>query len=300
MRGRCAGACPCRAGIGPDDGAERASHHGHPVFAAQSQRDTRADDRPGGGRLARTGSAGSVLDPIVVAKAPPLARAAAGGDVIVHEGDLNTSGDNAPGAPTTATGSTIITTGSITTQGKYSTGIKAEGYGDIAISAGDITTVGYGANGIDVSNNVGGYSGGVSMPHSPRVADGRVYVLDSGRGQIVRVDLTTGDKTDLTFCPGFLPGLAIHGQFAAATLSKPRDDPFKGLLLGGELAKRDAEPWCGVVIADLAKGDVAEWIRLEGHITALFDVAILPAVICPMAVGLDSPEIRDTITFDPL
>ena len=138
----------------------------------------------------------------------------------------------------------------------------------------------------------------LSMPHSPRVADGQVYALDSGRGQIIRIDPTSGKKTDIAFCPGFLRGMSIHRGHAVVTVSKPRDGSFKGLALDAEMAKRDAEPWCGVLIVDLAKGDIVEWIRLEGGITELFDAVAMPGVRCPMSVGPASAEIRSTIVFD--
>jgi uncharacterized protein (TIGR03032 family) len=139
----------------------------------------------------------------------------------------------------------------------------------------------------------------LSMPHSPRVAGEQVFVLDSGRGQIVRVDPKTGAKTDIAFCPGFLRGMAIHNGHAVVTVSKPRDGTFKHLSLDGELAGRDAEAWCGVLIVNLASGDIVEWIKLEGHITELFDVTVLPGVVCPMSAGPETAEIRNTITFDP-
>lgn len=138
----------------------------------------------------------------------------------------------------------------------------------------------------------------LSMPHSPRVAAGELLVLDSGRGQIVRIDPANGAKTDLAFCPGFLRGLAVHAGHAIVTVSKPRNGTFSGLLLDGELKTRDAEPWCGILVVDIATGDIVEWIRLEGHIAELFDVAAMPGVRCPMAVGPGTTEIRSTITFD--
>jgi len=140
----------------------------------------------------------------------------------------------------------------------------------------------------------------LSMPHSPRVVGDTLYALDSGRGRIIRIDPETGAKTDIAFCPGFLRGLAIHAGHAIVTLSKPRDGSFKGLLLDGEMKGRDAEPWCGVMIVNLASGDIVEWIRLEGHITELFDVAALPGVRCPMALGPHTVEIHNTISFPPL
>lgn len=139
----------------------------------------------------------------------------------------------------------------------------------------------------------------LSMPHSPRVVGDMVYALDSGRGQLIRIDPATGAKTDIAFCPGFLRGLAIHDGFALVTLSKPRDGTFKHLSLDQELASRDAEAWCGIMVVDLSSGDVVEWIRLEGHITELFDVTVMPGVKCPMSIGPASPEIQSLINFDP-
>jgi uncharacterized protein (TIGR03032 family) len=140
----------------------------------------------------------------------------------------------------------------------------------------------------------------LSMPHSPRVVGEQVYALDSGRGQIIRIDPATGAKTDIAFCPGFLRGLAIHDGHAIVTLSKPRNGTFAGLLLDGELKARDAEPWCGVMIVNLASGDIVEWIRLEGHITELFDVAAMPGVRCPMAVGPATVEVQNSVSFEPM
>lgn len=139
----------------------------------------------------------------------------------------------------------------------------------------------------------------LSMPHSPRATADGIYLLDSGRGQIARVDPVSGAKTDIAFCPGFLRGLAIHNGHAIATVSLPRDGVFSGLALQDELKKRDGEPWCGICIVDLRSGDLVEWIRLNGAIKELFDVAVIPDVRCPMALGVQSPDIQSLISFDP-
>ena len=139
----------------------------------------------------------------------------------------------------------------------------------------------------------------LSMPHSPRVTPDGIYLLDSGRGMLARVDAKTGARTDIAFCPGFLRGLAIHNGYAIATVSLPRDGAFSGLALQDELKKRDGEPWCGVCIVDLRSGDLVEWIRLDGAIKELFDVAAIADVICPMALGVNSPDIQSLISFEP-
>ena len=139
----------------------------------------------------------------------------------------------------------------------------------------------------------------LSMPHSPRATADGIYLLDSGRGQIARIDPKSGAKTDIAFCPGFLRGLAIHNGYAVVTVSLPRDGAFGGLALQDELKKRDGEPWCGVCIVDLRSGDLVEWIRLNGAIKELFDVAVIPEVRCPMALGVQSADIQSLISFDP-
>jgi len=137
----------------------------------------------------------------------------------------------------------------------------------------------------------------LSMPHSPRLVDGKLYALDSGRGQIIAVDPQAGTREDIAFCPGFLRGMAIHDGFAIVTASKPRDGSFKELPLQTEITRRDGEAWCGIFIVDLRHGDIVEWIRLEGAIAELFDVTLLPGLRCPMSLGVGTLEIQSSITF---
>jgi len=139
---------------------------------------------------------------------------------------------------------------------------------------------------------------GLSMPHSPRWANGKLWILNAGTGELGWVDFATKSFVPLTFLPGFLRGLSIIGNTAAVGLSKPRNQRFEGLQLDSELAKRDAEPWCGVQIVSLVNGDVQQWIRFDGDITEIFDICILPNVRNPMMVGLRTADVRELITFE--
>jgi len=138
----------------------------------------------------------------------------------------------------------------------------------------------------------------LSMPHSPRVHKGELYVLDSGRGYLVRIDRKTGAKTDIAFCPGFLRGLSFTGRFAVVTTSLPRDGVFKDLELQKNLETRDSDPKCSVYVIDLQSGGIAEWIELSGHITELFDTAVIEGCRCPSSVPLKSPNIATFITIE--
>jgi len=53
-------------------------------------------------------------------------------------------------------------------------------------------------------------SRGLSMPHSPRWHDGRLWLLESGTGQLVRVDPASGRRESVAELPGFARGLALY------------------------------------------------------------------------------------------
>ncbi|MFN3703707.1 TIGR03032 family protein [Thermomonas sp.] len=139
---------------------------------------------------------------------------------------------------------------------------------------------------------------GLSMPHSPRWHNGRLWLLNAGTGQLGWVDFEKKAFVPHAFVPGFARGLSIIGNVAAVGLSKPRNQRFEGLQLDEELKKRDAEPWCGVQIISLVNGDVLNWIRFDGDMGEIFDISFLPNVKHPMMIGLRTNEIRDLITFE--
>jgi len=144
----------------------------------------------------------------------------------------------------------------------------------------------------------------LSMPHSPRLWNAHLWILNSGSGHLGRVDRTSGKFEEIAFAPGFLRGLAFHANSAIVGLSLPRDKSFAGLELDSNLRKKDADPWCGIQVIDLRNGDVLQWIRLEGLVRELFDVAVLPNVRCPMAISPQSQEFATAVTrvesFGPL
>jgi uncharacterized protein (TIGR03032 family) len=141
---------------------------------------------------------------------------------------------------------------------------------------------------------------GLSMPHSPRLHRGRLYVLDSGSGRFGWIEPESGRVEEICFCPGYARGLAFVGEFAVIGLSLPRHNrSFSGLLLDDALRSRDAVARCGLLVVDLRTGDAPHSLRLEGAIHELYDVAAMPGVIRPMALGFRSDEIRRLITIAP-
>jgi uncharacterized protein (TIGR03032 family) len=141
--------------------------------------------------------------------------------------------------------------------------------------------------------------GDLSMPHSPRWHGERVWLLNSGTGELGVADLAGGRFEPVAFCPGFLRGLAFHGDHAVLGLSKPRHDrTFSGLTLDDRLREKDAEARCGLWVIDTKSGVVAHWLELEGVVAELYDVQVLPGVRRPTALGFKSDEIQRLITIE--
>lgn len=144
---------------------------------------------------------------------------------------------------------------------------------------------------------------GLSMPHSPRVYRDKLWLLNSGTGEVGWVERATELRNAkfhvLAFCPGFLRGLAFFGDYAFVGLSKPRYQRFEGLALDRRLAEADSEPWCGVQVIDLRDGTCAHWFRIDGPMAELYDLGVVPGVVRPMALGFASNEILELITQDP-
>src|SRR5512136_1621205 len=72
---------------------------------------------------------------------------------------------------------------------------------------------------------------GLSMPHSPRFYQGKLWLLNSGTGDLGYVDREKGTFQPVAFCPGFVRGLAFYGNFAIVGMSQPRHQNFSGLAL---------------------------------------------------------------------
>ncbi len=151
---------------------------------------------------------------------------------------------------------------------------------------------------IDVESNAI-LAEGLSMPHSPRFHDDRLWLLNSGTGELGWLDPADRSFVPLAFFPGFLRGLAFHNDHAFVTLSKPRKGHFEGLALDGLLKEKDSTAWCGIQIVSQSTGKLAQWLRFEGAITELFDICVLPGVQNPITLGPNSVEIRDFLTIEP-
>jgi uncharacterized protein (TIGR03032 family) len=141
---------------------------------------------------------------------------------------------------------------------------------------------------------------GLSMPHSPRLHQDKLWLLDSGRGEFGYVDRERGAFEPVAFIPGYARGLSFINGFAVVGVSKPRNNrTFSGLALDERLQEKKAQARCGLYIIDLKTGDAVHWLRIEGIVDELYDVAAMPNIQRPMAIGLKTDEIRRIVSVEP-
>jgi uncharacterized protein (TIGR03032 family) len=123
---------------------------------------------------------------------------------------------------------------------------------------------------------------GFAMPHSPRVHQGRVWLLHSGLGRLVMVDPATGRWDDVAELPGYTRGMAMLGPYAFIGLSKIRETSTFG---GIPIADRRDELKCGIGAIDLRTGRLAAHLEFVKGVDEIFDVVALPGSLAPMLSG---------------
>ncbi|MEQ1587320.1 MAG: TIGR03032 family protein [Cyclobacteriaceae bacterium] len=113
---------------------------------------------------------------------------------------------------------------------------------------------------------------GLPMPHSPRIYDGKLYVLLSASGELVHVDTIGGKYEVIQRMKGFVRGMDKIGDFVFIGLSKLRttSQAFGDLPIASESIS------CGVAVIQLSTGRFIGYIKYENSVEEIYDVRILP------------------------
>jgi len=134
---------------------------------------------------------------------------------------------------------------------------------------------------------------GMSMPHSPRLHDGRLWLLNSGAGELWNVDPERGEHTVVCALPGYLRGLCFVGHYALIGLCQIREKHvFGGLPVQEEYDKL----LCAVAVVDLRTGQQAAMLEFTSGCQELYDVQFLPGVFRPTILNLEKEAMRQALT----
>jgi uncharacterized protein (TIGR03032 family) len=137
---------------------------------------------------------------------------------------------------------------------------------------------------------------GLSMPHSPRWYDDKLWVLESGTGSMALVDRASGKRETIAQLPGFTRGLAFAGPFAFVGLSKIR---ATSAMDGVPLADRRDELKCGIAVVDLRSGKMVAFLEFQTAVEETFDVQLLRDIRFPEIVGFQKETLHHTFIIPP-
>lgn len=134
---------------------------------------------------------------------------------------------------------------------------------------------------------------GLSMPHSPRLHGGELWLLDSGHGRLSRFDARGRKLVTVAELPGYTRGLDLFGRYAFVGLSRIRETAVFG---GLPIDERRAELHCGVAVVELSTGATVATLQFKSGVEEIFDVKVLPGYRNPVLSG-PYPDVDQTETL---
>lgn len=161
---------------------------------------------------------------------------------------------------------------------------SAGGYRKMAHDSGVIIDVE--ANAIVIS--------GLNKPHSVRIFDNMIYVLNSAAGEVLLVDLQAKTTHVLATLPGFTRGLRLHGEVLFVGLSTLR---ASAVALDLPISANN-NLISGIAALDRRSGKLLGMLRLAPGTEEIFDFVIVPGVSRSMvldpspdatSIGIETP-----------
>lgn len=134
------------------------------------------------------------------------------------------------------------------------------------------------------------------MPHSPRIYDNKLWVLDSGQGQLKLIDPKDGKHVPVLQLNGYLRGLAFLGHYAFIGLCKIREKKTFG---GLPIEEKFKDLPCAIHIVNLNTGTSEGFIEFKKGIEEIFDIHVLPGARNPEIVGFEEDTVKGLFILPP-
>lgn len=127
---------------------------------------------------------------------------------------------------------------------------------------------------------------GLGMPHSPKIYNGKLYVLLSATGELIEVDPKTGTYTVVVKLEGFVRGMSLYKDYLFIGLSKLRENSSTFAKL--QFTHKANES--GVYVVHLPTGSIAGKLTYNTSVDEIYDIHVLPNML--------RPNIMNTINDD--
>jgi uncharacterized protein (TIGR03032 family) len=132
---------------------------------------------------------------------------------------------------------------------------------------------------------------GLSMPHSPRIYQDKLWVLESGRGSLACIDLKSGKLETVCELDGFTRGIDFIGDLAFIGLSQIRESNTFGSL---PITERLKERICGVWMVNIKTGKVLGFLKFNGSVQEIFSVQAIRGSLFPAVLDADDALVNST------
>ena len=117
---------------------------------------------------------------------------------------------------------------------------------------------------------------GLSMPHSPRWYNDKLWVMESGIGTLANVEPGTGRVQTVCELPGFTRGLDFAGPLAFIGLSQVREKAvFSGLPITERLSEEERA--CGIYVVNILSGEIVAFLKFTSGVREVFAVSVIPS-----------------------
>jgi uncharacterized protein (TIGR03032 family) len=134
----------------------------------------------------------------------------------------------------------------------------------------------------------------LSMPHSPRWHNGHLWVLDSGKGELLRLNVGQGTADSVCALQGYLRGLTFVGDYAIVGLCKIREKRVFG---GLPVEQRVENLLCGIAIIDTRSGEQVGFFEFTDGVEEIYDIRILPhGYSNPNLLNWEQPRLKEAIS----
>ena len=123
------------------------------------------------------------------------------------------------------------------------------------------------------------------VPHSPKMIDGKLYILESGKGTLSVYDPETKIKEEVLNVGGFGRGMAEISGYLFICLSKLR----KNSSSFGKLPVSEMEYLPGIVVYHLPSKKFVAELRYETSVEEIYDLQIITNARRPGIITHDNP-----------
>lgn len=126
----------------------------------------------------------------------------------------------------------------------------------------------------------------LSMPHTPKLINGDLYILQSAKGELTKIDRQTGKKETVVKLNSFVRGMDICGEYLFIGLSKLRTNSKTFSKIAGNFSKNEA----GIAIVHLPTGSFTGQITYQSSVEEIYDIKVLQNTKRPNILNPQSEE----------